>query len=93
MVSHVDAVTGQLRQRMSYDAFGRMRLILNADIDGNGRVDNDDLSTFITQYVVEVGLEEGSRTTDFNGDGVVDDADLSLFAQWYDDQTGDKPTR
>ena len=24
---------------------------------------------------------------------MVDDADLSLFAQWYDDQTGDKPTR
>ncbi|MFN9134187.1 MAG: RHS repeat-associated core domain-containing protein, partial [Phycisphaerales bacterium] len=93
VVAHVDALTGELRQRMSYDTFGRMRLILNADIDGNGRVDNDDLSTFITQYVVEVGLEEGSRTTDFNGDGVVDDADLSLFAQWYDDQTGDKPTR
>jgi filamentous hemagglutinin len=93
VVAHVDALTGQLRQRMSYDAFGRMRLILNADIDGNGRVDEDDLSIFATQYTSEVGQEEGPRTTDFNGDGVVDDGDLSLFAQWYDDQTGDKPAR
>ncbi|MFO0083551.1 MAG: hypothetical protein ACK55O_13195, partial [Phycisphaerales bacterium] len=55
VVSHVDALTGQLRQRMSYDAFGRMRLILNADIDGNGRVDEDDLSIFASQYTYEVG--------------------------------------
>ncbi len=93
VVAHVDALTGELRQRMSYDAFGRMRLILNADIDGNGRVDEDDLSIFATQYTYEVGDEERPKTTDFNGDGVVDDGDLSLFAQWYDDQTGDKPAR
>ncbi|MFN7439417.1 MAG: RHS repeat-associated core domain-containing protein [Phycisphaerales bacterium] len=93
VVAHVDALTGQLRQRMSYDAFGRMRLILNADIDGNGRVDEDDLSIFASQYTYEVGDDARPKTTDFNGDGVVDDADLSLFAQWYDDQAGDKPTR
>ncbi len=93
VVAHVDALTGELRQRMSYDTFGRMRLILNADIDGNGRVDGDDLSIFATQYTSEVGDDARPKTTDFNGDGVVDDADLSLFAQWYDDQTGDKPTR
>jgi RHS repeat-associated protein len=87
VVGHVDALTGELRQRMSYDLYGRMRLHLNADFNGDGRVDEDDLWQFNIAYLGEYDDGNGGASADVNGDGGVNEADLDLFSAWYEAQS------
>ena len=52
---------------------------LAGDADGDGFVDDDDLSLLLANWGRDVGWEHGN----FNGDGIVDDDDLSLLlANW-----------
>ena len=58
--------------------------LISGDADGDGFVDDDDLSLLLANWGGDVGWDHGN----FNGDSTVDDDDLSLLlANW----TGSQP--
>jgi RHS repeat-associated protein len=83
VICHVDAVSGQVRQWNSYDAYGSLKVMLLADYDGDGQVTQNDEVLAAAAWYTEKNWNPNQPhppyTTDFNGDGVVDDSDWSLF--------------
>jgi hypothetical protein len=63
-----------LRAKFQVDSSTIETIPLNADIDGDGDIDGNDLADLIDSYGCT-----GSCNTDFNGDGVVDESDLLAF--------------
>jgi RHS repeat-associated protein len=75
VVAHLDFDTAQVRQRMSYDPWGMMKVLRRADFDGDGEVTLADHSAFDAAYQ---NLEPAA---DFSGDGVVDGTDSEMFTE------------
>jgi len=46
VIAHVDAANGRVHQRMSYDTYGAVKILLQADFNGDGTVTRDDLLAF-----------------------------------------------
>ncbi|MGH7132143.1 MAG: RHS repeat-associated core domain-containing protein, partial [Phycisphaerales bacterium] len=77
VVAHIDGLTGSVRQRMSYDPYGRMRLHHPADYDAGGTLTGKDESHFLSDWYSD------DPRADFNGDGVVDSNDQDEFGWLY----------
>lgn len=59
-----------------------------ADLNGDGFVDDADFSLFVVSYEILDCADELMPffcPADFNGDGLVDDADFSIFIVAYND--------
>jgi hypothetical protein len=50
VVAHLDFDTAQVRQRMSYDPWGTMKVLRRADFDGDGEVTLADYIAFDAAY-------------------------------------------
>ncbi len=73
VVCHADANDGHIRQWMSYDGYGSVKVLRPADYDGDGVYTTEDAGLFVNAWKNQ---EPGA---DFNGDGVVDMADADGF--------------
>jgi RHS repeat-associated protein len=82
VIAHVDAANGHVHQRMSYDTFGNLKVLLVADFDGDGTVTYGDMSAFLTAYAAE------DPSADMNGNGEVSEKDLDPFVDAYYGTTG-----
>lgn len=82
-VAHVDAASGQVRQRMSYDSYGNLKIILPGDYNGDGSVVWADLQDYGTAY------NASSPAADFDGSGDITPDDYEQFYYaWMSDTAG-----
>ena len=82
MIAHVDFSSGLVRQWMSYDAFGVMKVLRPGDFDGSGVVNGDDWTAFNAAFV-DPALAPLSCDIDF--DGTVTGSDYDLFGQLWEE--------
>lgn len=88
VVCHVDSTTGQVRQWMSYDAYGTPKTLRTGDWDGNGTVTTSDA----TDFNAAIQQNPAPDSCDVNGDGFVDQFDSADFgAMWFESAPG-QPT-
>ncbi|MCC6971879.1 MAG: hypothetical protein IT434_16840 [Phycisphaerales bacterium] len=82
VIAHVDLDTGLVRQWMSYDAFGVMRVLRGGDFDGDGAVNVGDWTEFNAAFN-DPAL--APCTCDIDADGTVTGNDYDLFGQLWEE--------
>ena len=85
VVAHIRASDGSVACRFSYDAYGRVRVHLPSDFNGDGVVNATDLGDTLDPGHGFLGAyAAGKPPADINGDGEVNADDESEFSKSYD---------
>lgn len=84
---HIDAGSGAVRQWISYDTYGQMKVLLPSDHNGDGTVTQSDLTEFYNAW------KASEPAGDFNGDGSVTSNDYDAFyVHWQAESQASPPT-
>ncbi|MBL8761112.1 MAG: RHS repeat-associated core domain-containing protein, partial [Phycisphaerae bacterium] len=83
VIAHVDYSTGLLRESMSYDAFGAMKVLRPGDFDGDGLVDQAHDWDGFNDAFLDPAL--APLHCDVDLDGIITGSDYDLFAQLWED--------
>ena len=83
VIAHVRSSDGQVACRFSYDSYGKYRVHLSTDFNGDGLVnatDVDDSGDGVHGFLAAYAA--GLPSADYNGDGVVDEVDYDAFVKY-----------
>jgi hypothetical protein len=75
--------TTNLSQPNTEIAMGQIGVTYPGDLDGNFKVDYNDLATFVHDYLLYYYSNQYTPSIDYNQDGKINFKDLELFVQYY----------